>query len=438
MTSVTDRIKQIKQPYGGYLPRKYFKVIQFNDENNLYPKENINVSLVSLAINYLTKLMLGAKPADAFAISLKGSSYLDNTVTDLFTMTFAEEHYSIAKNLLSKIKGLDSDSIINACKLVGYDVCYRVNPSAYKSIELINPNDETIHNIKIMVKRNINFWKKYSPIVIEGIDFEGGYTDFIKSGEGEYLTEDTLWDIKVSKSAPTSSYTLQVLIYYLMGMHSVHREFDSIKKIGLFNPRFNRSYIVMIKNLEAELLQKIETNIIGYPHSMFLEEKNISSVDVMREGQLINGNVYFWRNYLVKIIRNKVKVLSRNVQTQAIHAGFHYWKRLGVANEDNLALLKVTSRDYQINSTIKNIRSKNSIFAAIAEGYFKMNEDDHQIFTDIQAEGLYKALVVNYYSEIKTNSKLSKLLNQLKRSPEKWLSIPEAEEVINNVNEILK
>ena len=438
MTSVTDRIKQVNQPYGGYLPRKAFKMTQFNDGEELYSKENINVSLVELTINYLTNLMMGAKPADAFSISLKGASYLDNTVTDLFTMTFAEEHYSIARNLLSKISGLDKTSIINACKLVGYDVCYRVNPSAYKPIELIEPNDETIHNIQVMVKRNISFWKKLGPVIINNLNFEGGYTDFIKSGEAEYLTEDTLWDLRVSKSAPTSSYTLQILIYYIMGMHSVHREFDNIKKIGLFNPRFNRSYTIIIKNLEVELLQKVEKNMIGYPNSMFLEEKNISQADIIREGQLINGNVYFWKNYLVKITRNKVKVLSRNVQTQAIHAGFHYWKRLGIANEDNLALLKVMSRDYQVSSTIKSLKTKNSIFSVIAEGYFKMNETNHQIFTDIQAEGLYKALVVNYYSEVKINTKFKRLLEQLKRSPEKWLSILEAEEIISNVKQSLK
>lgn len=438
MTSVTGRIKQIKQPYGGYLPRRMFKATQFDDGEELYPKENIHVSLVGLAIDYLTRLMMGAKAEEAFAISLKGAYYLDNTVTDLFTMTFADEHYSIAKNLLKDIKGLDRQSIINACKLVGYDVCYRVNPSAYKPIELIKPNDETIHNIKVMVERNIHFWQKNGSIIANGFDFEGGYTDFITAGDGDYLTEDTLWDLKVSKSAPTSSYTLQVLIYYIMGMHSVHPEFKNIKKLGLFNPRMNRSYLVTIKKIDPQIIQKIEKNVIGYPNSMFLDEKTISTVDVTENGQLINGNVYFWKNYLVKLVHNRVKILSRNVQTQSIHAGFHYWKRLGVENEDNLALLKVMSHDYQISSTINAIRNKNSIFTAVAEGYFRMNETNHQIFTDIQAEGLYKAIVVNYYSELKTNAKLNKLVMNLKKAPERWLTIPEAEEIINDVKQTLK
>lgn len=436
MTSVTERIKQIKQPYGGYLPRKSFKMTQFDDGEELYPKENIHASLVGLAIDYLTRLMMGAKPEEAFSISLKGASYLDNTVTDLFTMTFADEHYSIAKSLLAAVKGLDDQSIINACKLTGYDVCYRVNPNAYKPIELIKPDKKTIHNIKVMVERNIAFWQKNGPIIMNGFDFEGGYTDFISAGDGDYLTEDTLWDLKVSKSAPTSSYTLQILIYYIMGMHSVHPEFKNIKKLGLFNPRLNRSYIVAIKKISPAVIQEVEKKVIGYPNSMFLDEKKISSTDVMSNGQLINGSVYFWKNYLIKVTHSKVKILSRNVQVQSIHAGFHYWKRLGVDNEDNLALLKVMSHDYQVASTIQSIRDKDSIFAAIAQGYFKMNEDHHQIFTNIQTEGLYKGIVVNYFNEVKTNPKLHKLLQQLRRTPEKWLSIPEAEEIIQQVHDI--
>lgn len=438
MTSVTGRIKQVKQPYGGYLPRKTLKKTQFNDGKELYPKENIHASLVGLSIDYLTRLMMGARPEEAFAISLKGAYYLDNTVTDLFTMTFADEHYSIAKNLLKDVKGLDDQSIINACKLTGYDVCYRVNPSAYKPIELIEPDDETIYNIRVMVERNIKFWRDNGPIIANGFDFEGGYTDFINSGDGDYLTADTLWDLKVSKSAPTSGYTLQILIYYIMGMHSVHPEFKNIKKLGLFNPRLNRSYLISIKKIAPEIIQEVEKKVIGYPNSMFLDEKTLSSSVVMGQGKLINGNVYFWKNYLVKIVHSKVKILSRNVQVETIHAGFHYWKRLGVANEDNLALLKVISHDYQIASTMQAIKQKDSIFRAVAAGYFRMNEDHHQIFTDIQAEGLYKGIVVNYFMDVKTNPKLKKLVDNLKHTPEKWLSIPEAEEVINEVHDVVE
>jgi hypothetical protein len=78
------------------------------------------------------------------------------------------------------------------------------------------PN-ETYENIITMVKRSLNFFKKFGPVTKYGFTMRGGYTDTVSTGDGDFLTEDTLWDFKVSKKGPTSAYTLQVLMYFLMG-----------------------------------------------------------------------------------------------------------------------------------------------------------------------------------------------------------------------------
>ena len=41
----------------------------------------------------------------------------------------------------------------------------------------------------------------------------GGYTDKITSGDGDFLTVDTLWDFKVLKANIKSQHTLQLLVY---------------------------------------------------------------------------------------------------------------------------------------------------------------------------------------------------------------------------------
>lgn len=74
----------------------------------------------------------------------------------LLTLNFQKKN---AEKLLNNIKGLDNNSISNACKLVGYDVCYRSNPLAYRPVNDINPDEDTIKNIKIMVNRGIRFLK---------------------------------------------------------------------------------------------------------------------------------------------------------------------------------------------------------------------------------------------------------------------------------------
>lgn len=169
-----------------------------------------------------------------------------------------------AKKLLKGIKGLDDESVNNACKLVGYDVCFRAGIMGYKPVEEINPDSDTIGNIVIMVERSLIFWKEYGPIIKDGFTFEGGYTDIVSSGDGDYLTRDTLWDFKVSKEEPKSKYTLQLLMYYIMGCHSIHPEFKQIEKLGIFNPRKNKVYIANISLISPEIIEKISRDVIGY------------------------------------------------------------------------------------------------------------------------------------------------------------------------------
>ena len=262
MYSVTKRISMIKQPYGGYLNKKQFDIIAIDDGIILNETENIHGSLVGLAVDYLTRFMMGTSVEEAFKISLQGAMCLDlflNSVTGKKGIALKN-----AQKLLKGIKGLDDESISNACKLVGYDVCFRAGIIGYRPVEEINPDFDTIRNIVVMVQRSLVFWERYGPIIKDGFTFEGGYTDIISSGDGDYLTKDTLWDFKVSKDEPKSKYTLQLLVYYLMGCHSIHPEFDKIEKLGIFNPRKNKVYLAKISMISPEVMEKVSREVIGY------------------------------------------------------------------------------------------------------------------------------------------------------------------------------
>lgn len=102
-------------------------------------------------------------------------------------------------------------------------------------------------------------------MVWEGFDFEGGYTDRITSGSGDFLTEDTLWDFKVSGYPPNPRYTLQLLIYWRMGLHSVHPEYQSIRRLGFFNPRRNEVWLLDVDRITPELIDWTDRELIGYP-----------------------------------------------------------------------------------------------------------------------------------------------------------------------------
>ena len=249
MYSVTQRIRSIKQPYGGYVKVKQFEKLIIEDTAQLNEKENIHASLIGLAVDYLTRFMMGTPVEEAFEISLLGSMRINELKQ--------------AKVFLSKIKGLDDTSIISACKVVGYDVLFRAG-IGYYPVEYIEPDMNTIQNVRTMVNRCLSFWKEYGPVVLDGFTFEGGYTEIVSKGDGDYLTHDTLWDLKVSKEQPNSRYTLQLLMYYIMGQHSVHKEFETIKRIGIFNPRLNTVYLLDISDIKEEIINEVSTEIIGY------------------------------------------------------------------------------------------------------------------------------------------------------------------------------
>lgn len=250
MYSVTKRICIIKQPRGGYINRKQFMVNILDDGIELNEAENINPGLVGLVVDYMTRFLMGALKEEAFKISLQGAK-------------IAKDDFNAYK-LLDKIKGLDYESVTSACRLAGYDVCFRAGMRGYKSVEEIKPDIKTVDNIVTMIRRSLHFWKEYGPIVKDGFTFEGGYTPVISEGDGDYLTKDTLWDFKVSKKEINSEHTLQLLIYYIMGKHSVYKEFDSIKRLGIYNPRLNKTYLLNVCDIPKDVIDIVSHDVIGY------------------------------------------------------------------------------------------------------------------------------------------------------------------------------
>lgn len=250
MVSVTQRINIIKQPRGGYLKPSLFELTRLPSQEELAPAENIHASLVGLAVDYLTRLMTGTPAKEAFRISLMGASLIGE--------------FEQALGLSEAIVGLDSYSITCACQLAGYDVVFRAGKSGYKPVEQILPDMWTIENIRIMVERSMTFLDLYGPVVRDGFHFEGGYTQTIDSGDGDFLTADTLWDFKVSKNKPTTKHTLQVLIYYIMGVNSQDPIFNQLTHLGIYNPRRHEVYRFNINRLDLAMLAEVSQDVIGY------------------------------------------------------------------------------------------------------------------------------------------------------------------------------
>lgn len=259
MASVTARIKAIKQPKGGYINPKMFAVIQQEDGQHLNDEENVHSSIVGMVVDYMTRFMMGAPANEAFSISILGAK----------NAALLEQRNAIAEisEYLSRITGLDDTSLQYACKAVTFDVWYR-NPmqaAMAKPASETNADAATAQNIRILVERSLRFWKEYGPITEDGFTFEPfGYTQTVSSGDGDFLTQDTMWDFKVSKSDPTNKHTLQILMYWIMGQHSKKECFRNISKLGFFNPRLNKIYLLDIADIPRDVISVVEKDVICY------------------------------------------------------------------------------------------------------------------------------------------------------------------------------
>lgn len=248
--SVTGRIQQVKQPRGGYIKPSLLSTIQLGEGiEELNAEENVHPTLVGLAVDYLTRFTTGTEIGKSFAISLLGAKMVHKKKD--------------ATQLVKSIEGLDDTSIKNAIKLSGFDACYRAGVVAYDPAK-VEPDECTVENIRKMVKRAQTFLKQYGPKVLDGFTFEGGYTDIVSSGDGDFTTGDTIWDFKVSKAPPKKEHTLQLLMYWRMGVHSRKPEFDTIKYLGIYNPRLNRVYRIAVADIPQSVIDEVDYTVIGY------------------------------------------------------------------------------------------------------------------------------------------------------------------------------
>lgn len=53
-------------------------------------------------------------------------------------------------------------------------------------------------------------------------------------------------------------------MYWRMGLHSVHPEFQSIKYLGIYSPRLNQVYRIAVTDISEDVIREVEEKVIGY------------------------------------------------------------------------------------------------------------------------------------------------------------------------------
>lgn len=267
MFSVSAMASQAKQPNGGYLPVSLFRTIEYDDGKTtpLIPAEYAGAA--GTVVDYMTRFAMTEDKQTAFSISLAGAEKV--------------AHVADAIRLLDKITGLDEPSLCAAFELVKYDVAFRQGVAAFVPTEAKAPPREVLLATAIMIQRTIAFFHTYEMPVLNGFTMDGGYSRLVSSGDGDYVTETTLLDMKCTSGNLNSRWTLQLLMYYIMGYQSYNsRYFRKLKRIGFFNPMKNTLYYYDIKEIPNEILYKVSRDVIGYkmdynPYSLGSTPKEI-------------------------------------------------------------------------------------------------------------------------------------------------------------------
>ena len=97
MPSVAQRIKQIKQPRGGYINPRTLTIVEVNDEPLHDSKENGSAGVVGMVVDYMTRVMTGTLVEEAFLVSFLGAKLI--------------KRIPEAARFAQHITGLDDESI---------------------------------------------------------------------------------------------------------------------------------------------------------------------------------------------------------------------------------------------------------------------------------------------------------------------------------------
>lgn len=281
MMTVSQAVGVINQPRGGYINPKDLEETAFEGDPIIdLSQENIHSSLIGLSVDYLSRYLLTKDKENSFDIPLKGVMALQHYAYDIrlgmeydfsnsydlldeeiaFT-NYQEMYRKLLDNLDTELSDL---CIASAAKLSGFDVAYRRGPEYFVGVDQIEPDDTTIEHIRQLTKRTVNMLKKYGKLVDAGFDFPKAYTRRIINADADYLTEDTLWDLKVIKGKFGKGHIMQLLLYWRLGMKDSPKKFSKVKYIGIISPRHNKAYRYELSQIPQEFIDFLDYKVIGY------------------------------------------------------------------------------------------------------------------------------------------------------------------------------
>ncbi|GEM_PF-152658 len=250
--SIARRAATYPQPRYGFVPVEDLRVRRSEDRRKLAEEESLPPWVANEIVRRLSQVELGAAAENVFKASLAGARRL------------GAEALEDAQHQISLVNGVSSQSIESVHRLVAYSSLAEIGAKAYRVAIDSFADEDTLKDIRIMVQRSRSFFEENGPILRSGFDVEGGYTDTVSSGRGDFLAEGSIWDLRAYAGPLTTTDTLRVLMYYLMGQRSVHQEFQRVVRIGVFNPRLYEARWIRVNEIQEATKYEVSSRVIGY------------------------------------------------------------------------------------------------------------------------------------------------------------------------------
>ena len=290
MLTVTERIKTMTKKSGTYIETigelpvvslrefegspKSFTLEELDYEMDLHASdyETVSPSVIGPAVEGLFKMAMGQGAGVAFRASYFGAILLDN-IGKLGEKhdEFIVGHYtSQVRDLMDQLgatlgkgKPYEAKHGIDLCT---YDVVYRTgNPAYYRPYSRLTL--ETEENVYRMVDYAKEVFKElHEGDTIKEVAFdEESFGRYIAKGDGDFMTDQTLWDMKVWTKSFDKKVYIQLLCYYLLGMNgrTTRSHYENLEYIGVINPRLQESHRLRIADIPQADLDLVREKVIG-------------------------------------------------------------------------------------------------------------------------------------------------------------------------------
>lgn len=233
--SVSDFVRSCKQPEGGYISPRKFKVMDLGGGFIDQSVENVAPRYMGTVVELMCRAVKLNNKGIAFNQQLKTISILEKS----------EEHAKAenGRKLLNNIIGLDSNSIRNAFELVQR---YHIVKTCLQpgTDELVIPSFDSVVNAIDMINRCIRFTNRAE---IKEYGYSLKSSTFLGNAECDMVSDNMLCDVKVSGfCGVTEKYSLQLFLYYLMYMKNGGHD---IKYLSVYNPRYNMMWYLDLNDV---------------------------------------------------------------------------------------------------------------------------------------------------------------------------------------------